>query len=285
MEIIFNFHAMTIRDAYGKIQTAVLDKYGERESHNITRIIFSDIYGINNFMREDIFPGLPEGLNQIIKRLLDSEPVQYITEKSFFFGYEFIVNPAVLIPRPETEELVDLIIRDHQDSNPSILDIGTGSGCIPISLKKKIPDSIIHASDISAAALDIAKKNAIKNQIEIHFYENNILDKSDWGQLPLIDIIVSNPPYIDEKEKNVMEKNVLEWEPHLALFSKEGPLCFYDVISDFALEHLNENGAIYFEINEFHSEGISDILERKHFKNVEIIKDLQQKERIIKAMV
>ena len=204
------------------------------------------------------------------KALIDLKtqlPIQYIIGKTEFYGITFKVNKDVLIPRPETEELVNWIIKDYQDTSTiKILDIGTGSGCIAISLAKNISNAEVFALDISSEAIKIAKSNAKSNNVSIQFIEADILN---LDKLPhKFDILVSNPPYVRELEKEQMQKNVLENEPHIALFVKnENPLLFYTKISDFAKSHLKPKGQLYFEINQYFGKETVELLNSKGFKN------------------
>ena len=231
-------------------------------------------------------------LNFAVKDLKQHKPIQYVLGKADFYGLKFIVNEHVLIPRPETEELVQLIIQDAKlithNSQLSILDIGTGSGCIAIALKKNIPDSIVHALDISENVLKIAKQNAKMNNAEINFVLDNILNPNSKILNPnsLFDIIVSNPPYVRHSEKEQMQKNVLDYEPHLALFINDtDPLLFYKNIADFALKNLKPKGKLYFEINQAFGLEVKDILEDKGFENVVLMKDLNNKNRILRGNI
>ncbi len=224
--------------------------------------------------------------NDAIKELKKFKPLQYILGEANFYGLKFYVNEHVLIPRPETEELVHFIIHDNKMNAPAILDIGTGSGCIPIALKKNIPSAVVSSIDVSEKALNVANRNAKKNDVEILFILRDILDPLAIldQQLLKYDIIVSNPPYICNAEKNKMDKNVLDYEPHLALFVNDNdPLLFYNVICDFALKMLKTNGKLYFEINQSLASETKDLLESKGFKNVELIKDLSNNYRILRS--
>ncbi len=225
-------------------------------------------------------------LYRFLQGLKENIPFQYLTEKCEFFNIEVTVNPAVLIPRPETEELVNWIIETHKtQSNLTILDIGTGSGCIAISLAKNLIDAKVTATDISNSALDTAKKNAHINNVNISFKLANIINyQIDSNEK--FDIIVSNPPYITEAEKQFMHNNVLQNEPHTALFvSNRNPLLFYEAISNFAKEQLNSTGYIYFEINENFGKEVCQLLESNGFTNIILKKDLNNKDRMIKAQV
>ncbi|MBX9853237.1 MAG: peptide chain release factor N(5)-glutamine methyltransferase [Cytophagaceae bacterium] len=227
-----------------------------------------------------------EKLEEIITRINQHEPVQYILGETTFYGLKFIVSPAVLIPRPETEELVDLIIQDNRDKkNLKILDIGTGSGCIPVSIAKNLQSAEVYAMDISKEALAVAKENSWLNDVTINFLEQDIIQDSTFkisssGDKHNLDIIVSNPPYVRETEKKEMQKNVLKFEPSQALFvPDDNPLLFYEVILDFATKHLCHEGKCYFEINEAFGEEMKILMTRKGFWQVKIISDIHGKNR------
>lgn len=223
--------------------------------------------------------------NKVIKRLKTSEPIQYILGFQEFYGLKFKVTPDVLIPRPETEELVQLILDENQKDNLKVIDIGTGSGCIPIALKKNRKSWNIVAVDISETALDIAETNALENEASIQFLQFDALS-SKWSILTSeVDIVVSNPPYIPEADKSKMEKNVLDFEPDLALFvDDESPIIFYERIAENARNLLKKGGRIYFEIHEELSSLTVRNLELNHFNNIRVIRDLQGKDRIITAI-
>jgi len=215
-------------------------------------------------------------------------PIQYIIGETEFYGLKFKVNKNVLIPRPETEELVSWILKNSKlkTQNPElkILDIGTGSGCIAISLAKNLQNAEVFALDISKKAIETAKKNAQNNDVAVHFIEADILKISELPQK--FDIIVSNPPYVRELEKKQMSENVLANEPHLALFVRdENPLLFYDKIATLAKNHLTENGSLYFEINQYLGVETIDLLKLKGFKNIELKKDFYEVDRMIKAEI
>lgn len=225
-------------------------------------------------------------LLSILEELKSGKPIQHIIGEAHFYGSVFKVNENVLIPRPETEELVDWIIAEIQKTGIQkldILDIGTGSGCIPISIKKYLPESSITTIDVSAKAIAQAKENAIILEQKINFIEADILT---YKSNEKYDIIVSNPPYIRILEQRDMHKNVLTFEPHLALFvSDENPLIFYNVIADFALSNLTENGQLFFEINEYLGTETIEMLKNKGFNDVELRKDMQGKDRMVKAKI
>ncbi len=223
-------------------------------------------------------------LSEIIKRLKKEEPVQYILEKTEFYGLPFNVGPSVLIPRPETEELVSWVIQDikSQEQSISIIDIGTGSGCIAISIKKNTLNTNVYAMDISIDALKIAKENMKKNEVDVTFIHQDILQLTKLNRK--IDVIISNPPYVRDLEKKEIKNNVLTNEPHLALFvSDDNPLVFYKHIADIAKNSLNTNGVLYFEINQYLGAETKTMLLDKGFKNIQLKKDLFGNDRMIKA--
>ena len=222
-------------------------------------------------------------LKFILEKLTKNKPVQYITRKAYFYGLNFYVNEKVLIPRQETNELVDWVLMSVTHSKPiKILDIGTGSGCIAITLKKNLPLSEVFAIDISNEAIQIAQKNANDNEVEINFLQKNILEINDLKSN--FDIIISNPPYVRELEKLEMAPNVLDNEPHLALFVPDNnPLLFYEKITEIALKNLTEDGMLFFEINQYLSAETKKMIENKGFKNVTLRKDLQENYRMILA--
>ncbi|MDZ4808137.1 MAG: peptide chain release factor N(5)-glutamine methyltransferase [Bacteroidota bacterium] len=225
-------------------------------------------------------------LQQYIERLMQHEPVQYVLNESWFCGFKFYVDKNVLIPRPETEELVEWVITNCRFpvDQLKILDIGSGSGCIPISLKRRIRRAEVWGCDISLPALEVAKRNAASLGTEINFIQLDFLDRQQWEQLPSFDIIVSNPPYVPEKDKATMQPNVLHYEPSTALFVPDNdPLLFYKAIAEFGKTHLNKSGSIYTEIHEDLGEAILNTFQSTGYI-AEIKKDMQQKERMVKAV-
>lgn len=228
-------------------------------------------------------------LQNALLKLKNQIPIQYIVGETAFYGLMFKVDKNVLIPRPETEELAEWIIqnlpvgRQAQNSKSlKILDVGTGSGCIAISLAKNLPNAKVSALDISAEALNVAKNNAEFNQVTVDFILADILKMEKLATN--FDIIVSNPPYVRELEKSQMQQNVLSNEPHIALFVKdENPLLFYDKIADLAKNHLTENGVLYFEINQYLGAATVDLLKSKGFKNIELKKDIYGVDRMVKC--
>ena len=229
-------------------------------------------------------------LKTIVKRLQKEEPIQYIIGNTEFYGLPFLVDKNTLIPRPETEELVTWVLDEikvltnNKITELSILDIGTGTGCIPISLAKNLTSLNISAIDISPEALLIAKQNAILNKVTIEFIELDILNAESLPQE--YDVIISNPPYVRELEKVEIKNNVLENEPHLALFvADENPLIFYNKIADLAKQQLSENGMLFFEINQYLGKETVNMLVKKGFKNIQLKKDLFGNDRMIKCVL
>jgi len=276
---------MIAKTAFTNLQTALCSIYDNREAHTIARYIFEDIFNIFNTQSEkQLSDTQVSELKTIQKRLLNYEPWQHIVGFADFYGLKFRVSPDVLIPRPETEELVHLVL-EHVKPLQTILDIGTGSGSIPISIKKKYEHLEVFGLDISEAALNIAKQNAELNQVQINWRQANILNQNEWnrvGENQKFDIIVSNPPYVLESDKTEMHRNVLDFDPELALFvANETPLLFYDAISNFALQYLKPNGQLYFEIHQDFGQQTTTLLENKGFRNVKVVKDLYQNDRIV----
>ena len=216
----------------------------------------------------------------ILEKLKLEIPIQYIIGTTSFFGLDFNVNENVLIPRPETEELVDLIIKNSNSKTPKIIDIGTGSGSIAISLAKNIPLASVFAIDVSEKALEIAKVNATLNNVNVNFILANILDVDNLNEQ--FDVIVSNPPYVRNLEKHEIKKNVLEYEPHLALFVNDNDaLIFYKKIAELAKINLSQNGQLFFEINQYLGKETKELLENLDFKKVILKKDIYGNDRMI----
>ncbi|MGV9004832.1 peptide chain release factor N(5)-glutamine methyltransferase [Flavobacterium sp.] len=225
---------------------------------------------------------------ELLAGLKKEKPIQYLLEETEFYGLKFKVNENVLIPRPETEELVQLIVDcfvAHNDMALKILDVGTGSGCIAISLAKNLLNAQVFAIDVSEKALVTAKENAVVNGVNVNFIHQNILEISDLTfdlGLPAFDIIVSNPPYVRMLEKEEIKPNVLEYEPHLALFVEDNDaLLFYRKIAQLAMKNLADNGKLYFEINQYLGKETVDLVESLGFRNIELIKDIYGNNRMI----
>ena len=292
---------MTIKQYRAHFNESLKHLYPTSEIDSFFFIILEEYMG---FKRIDIvlksdFHIDQKSLNLMLiatKQLEQEIPIQYIIGKTEFFGLLFNINKEVLIPRPETEELVERVIKEvsliktyKTDSNETknekqlkILDIGTGSGCIAISLKKELPSSKISAIDVSNEALRIAKKNALLNKVDINFIHLDILKTNNLDKL--YDVIVSNPPYVRELEKKEMKNNVLNNEPHLALFvDNKNPLLFYNKIAELAKNFLTKNGQLHFEINQYLGKETVILLAEKGFKNIQLKKDIFGNDRIISA--
>ena len=262
--------------------------------HEITAIVELVFEHFLSFSKTDIIVKKDFELSEyqnntiisVLERLKNNEPIQYILGEAYFYNLKFVVKPGVLIPRQETEELVDLIIGENKNSELlKILDIGTGSGCIAISLALNLKNSTVTAFDISDVAFEIAKKNAEINQAKINFEKSDILKIAEVSDNKIFDIIVSNPPYILEKEKSQMQKNVLEFEPSLALFVDDSdPLLFYNAIARYSLKQLKAGGKLYFEINEAYGNQVEELLIKLGFEQVRLKKDINGKNRMVSAI-
>ena len=290
-----------LRTYYENFLKKLSEVYETAEAQSIANIVFEDVLMMKRhhiFMLEkDLTQGDTEMLDGILNKLLKHEPVQYVLGMADFFGLRFKVNKNVLIPRRETEELVDAIVKEVRgwkmegEKGMNILDICTGSGCIAIAIKKNIPAAHVSAVDISKDALEVATENAMLNKVDVDFYEGDIL--TSHFPLPTssfstfnspFSIIVSNPPYITQKEKETMHQNVLGYEPHLALFvSNENPLLFYEAIANFAQQHLSPNGKLFVEINESFGNEVAALFTAKGFTKNTIVKDMQGKDRFVCA--
>lgn len=264
------------------------DLYDAREIENIFAWICGDRFRLNRneIKSEGIRLSESELLDfrSLVKRLQTNEPLQYVLGRMEFYHTQILLNSAVLIPRPETEEMVDIIAKSIHAQH-TILDIGTGSGCIPIALKKAKPTCTIYALDISEEALQLAQKSSALNKTEVFFQQADILS-NNLQNLPQFDIIISNPPYVLESDKVDMNKNVLAFEPHLALFVPDNdPLLFYRRIANLSLSKLKPNGMLYFEIHERFAKETCGMLRDLGYANCEIIKDMQGKDRMVKALI
>lgn len=270
---------------------SISHKYEEKESKAITNVVFEHFFGLNQIdliVKKDLRFNESQIVNlyRIIKKLNQDIPLQHITGKSHFRSLELLVNNHVLIPRPETEELVGRIVESIQglpeNSEYTIWDIGTGSGAIAISLAKELPQTKVWGSDISENALEVATRNGERAGVNINFFKHDILG----GEIPLkeMNIIVSNPPYVRESEKEKMKANVLEYEPHLALFvSDNDPLLFYRAIAKVAIEALKPGGFLFAEINEALGKQTVELLNSLGFQKTELRKDIFEKDRFVKA--
>jgi release factor glutamine methyltransferase len=285
----------TIKDVFLSFQQGLNKVYDIREIEAIALLVLEEITDMSRAkikaFPEDDVPGEPaEKIQGILEELKTGRPVQYILGNTEFYGLNFLVNPATLIPRPETEELVEWVIESQKlkvkSQKPfSILDIGTGSGCIAISLKKNLPDTKVTAIDISPEALHTAKQNAVINDVEVEFIHDDILNTKYEIKHSKFEVIISNPPYVTLIDKAQMHQNVTGFEPHTALFVPENdPLIFYNAIADFAVKRLSENGLLFFEINENFGKETVDILTDKGFTNIELRQDMSDRDRMVKAV-
>lgn len=282
---------MKLQGLAREFKDGLYDIYGHGEVESIFLIA---IQSVLQYKRADYLLRKEESLSaehltklqNILSELKTGKPLQYILGETVFYGFPFKVNAAVLIPRPETEELVEWIIEsaelaDVTGTGLRILDVGTGSGCIAVSLQKSLPNCKVSALDISKEAIETASINASLNEVDIKFIHADI---RTFATEKKFDLIVSNPPYITQREKEEMHENVLEHEPHLALFvGDEKPLEFYEAIADFAWLSLSDMGLLFFEINEHLGQETVDMLSSKSFINIELRKDMQGKDRMIKC--
>lgn len=305
---------MTETVAY--IRSSLKDLYPPGEAQALVRLIMERVCGISTYQLllgkgKDLSDTEKSKIKEIVEGLRLYKPIQYLIGTAEFYGMVFKVTPDVLIPRPETAELVERVVKDYHGQSPRILDIGTGSGCIAIALAKHIPGARVTGMDISPEALSIATENAHGNDVSVHFLEFDILSggkisssrmarefhkhetKCSLGRNKVFismkqkfDCIVSNPPYIMNKEKAAMEANVLEHEPHLALFvPDDDPLLFYRAIARFGQSTLAKGGRLYFEINALCGNQTVALLEQENYKEIELIQDLYGKDRIVKAKI
>jgi release factor glutamine methyltransferase len=270
-----NQHCTEIRSFFGENEAIhVLRKMAE----HICDAAYSRINN-NEISQEDIYIA-----NRMVEELKQGRPLQYIVGEAWFYKYPFKVNEAVLIPRPETEELVEWILSCIVKTNLSLLDIGTGSGCIPITIKKEKPETHITSLDISRQALAIAEENARQLNTEIKFLTLDFLNESSWVDLNKYDLIVSNPPYIPVNEKETLSVNVRNHEPHQALFVPGNqPLLFYEKIAKFGKEYLNDQGLIFLELHQDYAYETKKLFEEFGYKNVELRKDISGNDRMLKV--
>lgn len=287
---------MTIQEAYKQISYQLYSIYDDREASGIADMLTEHVTGfgkMDRLLNKDMILSetQEDRLMQMTYELMQHKPVQYVLQEAWFMGIKFYVDAQVLIPRPETEELVEWIVERQKTNSKTevnnqvkILDIATGSGCIAIALQKKLTGAITEASDISAAALEVAKKNAAGVNMVIDFKKADILNESSWKNFGEYDIIVSNPPYIKKTEAAEMRLNVLQYEPAIALFvPDDDALIFYKAIGRFAKQHLIPGGNLFMEINEAHAEELIWLFCEMDFENVTVKKDMQGKDRMICA--
>ncbi len=283
---------MIIKDLYNYIHDSLINKYPKTEIQAFYYIITENIFNYTKLQlvlnhAERIDEEKKTKIDNIISQLIDYVPIQYIFEKQYFYNMYFFVNPDVLIPRPETEELVDIIVNDFKDNNQqiNILDIGTGTGCIAIALNKNIRKTKVYAIDISEKALKIAELNNKLNKAEVVFYQLDILnfEKYKYFETLKFDIIVSNPPYIKNSEKAEMLPNVLNYEPHRAIFvDDDNAYLFYEAIAKFSQKYIAENGVIYLEINDKLATNTCEVFKQIQNSDTKILTDINEKNRFIK---
>lgn len=279
--------------------------YEEEEAGKIADLAIEHISGLSKTERisrkqEELSASQSKQLQKDLQRLQQHEPIQYIMNKAWFYGMELYVDENVLIPRPETEELVQWIVDDvkaagkdvfirrpmeaDQTTQLKVLDVGTGSGCIALALKKAMPKAEVWGCDVSEEALNVARRNGSTLNIRVDFQGLNFLDKAQQISLPAVDIIVSNPPYVPLKDKEQMHANVVDHEPHTALFVPDNdPLIFYKALADFGTKRLYPNGTVYMEIHEEIGPDILNLFKENGYNHVELRKDMQGKDRMIRA--
>lgn len=291
---------MTIQQAQQQLKVQLQSIYDAREAANIANWVMEHVTGLERVDRllrqyDPLTPAQEGALNKYTTALLDHVPVQYVLHEAWFYGLKLYVDEQVLIPRPETEELVEWVVEEYriqnsayriQNTEYSILDIGTGSGCIPIALKKQLAAATVYACDVSEGTLQVAQRNAEALHVSVQFFLLDFLEPANWASLPEVNILVSNPPYIPLKDKATMQKNVLRYEPHLALFvENDDPLLFYRHLAMFAQQKLLPCGSIYAEIHEDLGPATEALFREYGFADTVIRKDMQGKDRMIRAQV
>ncbi|MFB9861862.1 peptide chain release factor N(5)-glutamine methyltransferase [Rufibacter immobilis] len=282
---------LTIEEILEYLARELQAVYEEPEARTMAEWVLQHVLKVNRFellsrRRENAPDGLQAAVQQYQARLLREEPVQYVLREAHFYGREFIVSPAVLIPRPETEELVQKVIKIYQNqSGVKLLDIGTGSGCIPITLAAELPGAQVWGLDVSAEALAVAKTNAAKLGQTINWLQQDILQEIPAVEPQSLDAVISNPPYVLEAERELMRPNVLQYEPALALFvPNEDPLLFYRRIAQVAQQLLKAGGRLFFEINEQFASQTQSMLARMEYKGIKTYQDLRGKDRMVEAI-
>jgi release factor glutamine methyltransferase len=296
---------MKLAAAERYIRNSLEEVYDTNEARIMADMLvehFTSFSRSNRLMNTEtvLTPEQEVAINKGVERLLKHEPIQYIMNKCWFYEMELFVDPSVLIPRPETEELVEWIIQDVRSSGYNvfsrgttesdettllkILDVGTGSGCIALAIKKEMPLAEVWGCDVSEEALNVARRNGSALDIRVDFQGLNFLDPLQQKQLPTVDILVSNPPYIPIRDKELMNKNVVDHEPHTALFvPDEDALLFYKALAKFASQRLHHNGSIYMEIHEDLGNEVVKLFREEGYNKIELRKDMQQKNRMVKV--
>ena len=272
------------------IENQLYDFYPKTEVQGLVRILLEYVCGWSYteqvLKRDELLSNEnSQKINTMIERLKAYEPIQYILGETEFYGLKLMVTPDVLIPRPETEELVQWVIQSKTTDNAVILDIGTGSGCIALSLKNSLSDATVYGVDVSEKALEVARENAVGNHLEVHFSQADILNWQNYNWKKY-DLIVSNPPYVREMEKQAMSSNVVNFEPQNALFVPDNdPLVFYRTIAALAQKQLRKNGMLFFEINENMAAETAEMLQSYGFQNIQIKRDLSGRQRMLGCTV
>jgi len=282
---------MTIRQITAELHLQLNGQYPETEIESFARILFRHYLGMTPAQVHLSLDSEPSAvsvkqISEAINELKKYRPIQYILGKTEFYGLQLVLTPDVLIPRPETEELVDWMVKEYdRNAELSMLDIGTGSGCIAVALAANFPNANVWAVDISEAALTVAKRNALKNRVTVNFLMEDVLKDGQMGFQPAsLDTIVSNPPYVTPLEKKQLLPVVLEYEPHSALFTPGNhPLVFYEKIAALGMKCLKKKGKIFFEINELFPEEVEDILQQNHYSDIIKRKDINGKWRMVSA--
>ena len=285
-----NLEMMTVSAVVDLYRQELVPIYGRGEVEQLITLAFEDVL---EYSKIEIFMNGQEAIpNQLIARFFEileslkqSKPIQYILGKTVFYGLPLQVNKHVLIPRSETEELIHWILKDKSKIPDTILDLGTGSGCIALSLKDQIKTAKVYGADVSVAALNVAKNNALDNDLNVEFFQFDIISQESLGFMKF-DLIVSNPPYVRMSEMEWMEKNVLNHEPHPAIFvsDDEDPLIFYRKIVDLTMGHLNKQGRLFFEINEAYGAEVVQLLKDRGFEKVMLKKDFNGKDRMVSGL-
>jgi len=277
----------TVRDYY---VAQLIPLYGSRESAQLVVLLIKHFFGFDK-VKMALEPDLRLSESELlqlhfaVKELLNNKPLQYVLGETEFYGRRFITKSGALIPRPETEQLIDLIIdKEKSRKTFSIVDIGTGSGCLAISLALEFPEANVTAFDVSAEALDVARENGALHEVAVDFIKADILTEKHVYFERQADLIVSNPPYVRHSEQALMRKNVTDWEPSLALFvSDEDPLVFYYALAKLAAEKLNKGGSIWVEINEAFSKEVMAIFDENGMSNAQCFQDFHNKDRFVRA--
>lgn len=279
-------HKITIRQLLSDLTEALTPAYGGGEASSIARIVAEDAFNLKGNAGRELSDVEYTRYLDISQRLLSGEPVQYVLGQADFFGMKFRVSPATLIPRQETEELVAWVLEEPVSNDVKLLDVGLGSGCIAISIRKKRPGWTVYGMEVSEEALAVAQQNS-ETLVggDTRFFHGNTLKKQDWQNLPALDIVISNPPYIPAAERTLVPAHVLNHEPHLALFvTDDDPLLFYRVIAGMSLEKLKSGGRLFFECNEFNAGEVAEMLGQSGFTSIESRKDICGADRMVRAV-